>query len=480
MTDTVIKRIGKARKYWRAALPILIGAAICLIPSPGALRPEAWYFFALFVGVIVALALEPIPGSVVGIAGITVATVLRLVEPGTGDAIRWAISGFSNATVWLIFAAFIFVLGYEKSGLGRRIALMLVRRLGKRTLGLGYAIAISDLVLAPFIPSNTARSGGMLFPVIRNIPRLYGSEPGASARKIGSYLMWTAFAATCVTSSMFLTAMAPNLLAVTLVNTTTDITITWSDWFFGFLPAGLLIFALVPLATYVFYPPSLKQSEEVPVWAAQELQAMGSIRRDEVLMALLALTALLLWILGGNIVHPTTVALMVLCLMILSGIVSWDDVLGHKQAWNVLVWFATLVAMADGLRRVGFLEWFAAGAADSLKGASPSLVVPLIVAAFFLIHYMFASLTAHVTALLPVFLAAAVTVQGVPPEQLSLMLCYCIGMMGIVTPYATGPAPVYYASGFINRKDFWVLGFWFGMAFLIIYLAICIPYLRVP
>ena len=64
-------------------------------------------------------------------------------------------------------------------------------------------------------------------------------------------------------------------------------------------------------------------------------------------------------------------------------------------------------------------------------------------------------------------------------SSIFLMLCYCIGMMGVLTPYATGPAPVYYASGFINRKDFWVLGFWFGMAFLVIYLAICSPYLGV-
>jgi L-tartrate/succinate antiporter len=319
----------------------------------------------------------------------------------------------------------------------------------------------------------------MLYPIIRNIPKLYDSEPGPSARKIGSYLMWTAFAATCVTGSMFMTGLAPNLLAVTLVSTTLDITITWSDWFFGFLPAGIVIFALVPLAAYWIYPPSVKKSQEVPAWAAREIRAMGAIRREEVMMALLALTALVLWILGGDIVHPTTAALVVLCMMIFSGIVTWDDVLGHKQAWNVLAWFATLVAMADGLRRVGFLEWFAAGAADSLKGAPGFLLVPLIVAAFYLIHYLFASLTAHVTALLPVFLTAAVSVQGVPPEQLALMLCYCIGIMGVLTPYATGPAPVYYACGFINRREFWVLGFWFGMAFLVIYLAICSPYLGV-
>jgi L-tartrate/succinate antiporter len=96
--------------------------------------------------------------------------------------------------------------GYEKTGLGKRIALLLVKSLGGRTLTLGYAIAFADLVLAPFTPSNTARSGGTIFPIVKNLPPLYDSKPhDPSARRIGAYLIWTAIASTCVTSSMFLT-----------------------------------------------------------------------------------------------------------------------------------------------------------------------------------------------------------------------------------------------------------------------------------
>jgi L-tartrate/succinate antiporter len=147
----------------------------------------------LFATVVAALITEPLPGPVVGILGITTATALGLVAPSPDDAIRWALSGFSHSTVWLIFVAFMFGLGYEKTGLGRRIALALVRRLGRRTLGLGYAVALADLVLAPFTPSNTARSGGTVYPIIKNIPALYHSSPGRTAGRMGAYLMWTAF-----------------------------------------------------------------------------------------------------------------------------------------------------------------------------------------------------------------------------------------------------------------------------------------------
>ncbi|MDU7191373.1 MAG: SLC13 family permease, partial [Veillonella sp.] len=87
------------------------------------------------------------------------------------------LSGFSNAIVWLIFAAFMIGIGYENSGLGRRIALFLVAKLGKSSLGLGYAIAITDLVLAPFIPSNAARSGGTIYPIVSSICPMFDSYP---------------------------------------------------------------------------------------------------------------------------------------------------------------------------------------------------------------------------------------------------------------------------------------------------------------
>jgi L-tartrate/succinate antiporter len=204
------KEVHPLSKYWKAVVPIVVGAVLLLLPVPEGLTPNAWYYFALFVAVIIALILEPIPAAAVGLINITTATVSLLVFPKPADALKWALSGFQDGTVWLIFVAYMFALGYEKTGLGRHLALSLVKWLGKKTLGLGYAIALADLVLAPFTPSNTARSGGTIFPVIRNIPPLYGSEPGPTARKMGAYIMWTAFATTCLTSSMFLTGLAPN------------------------------------------------------------------------------------------------------------------------------------------------------------------------------------------------------------------------------------------------------------------------------
>lgn len=478
-----------APRLWRIVAPLVVGGVIALCPVPAALAPHAWYYFAVFVAVIVALITEPIPAAAIGVLGITATAVLglpfspvQIAAPGfklPAEAIKWALTGFSNSTVWLIFGAFVFAMGYEKTGLGRRIALLLVRRLGGRTLGLGYAIALSDLALAPFTPSNTARSAGAIYPVVRSIPALYGSLPGDTSRRIGGYLMWVAFASTCVTSSMFLTALAPNLLAVDLAKKIAGVEITWMQWCLGFLPVGGLLLLALPWLVYVIYPPGLRRSAEVPAWAAQELVAMGRITGRERGMAALVLLALTLWIFGGRWVDPSMVVLIAISLMLAGRIVAWDDILGNKAGWNVLTWFATLVVLADGLNKVGFIGWFGRNAAALLAGYSPLVVMVMLVALFFFIHYLFASLTAHTTAVMPVILAAGVAVPGMPVREFVLLLGFSLGIMGVLTPYATGPAPVYYASGFISRRDFWRLGLIFGLIFLTALLVVGVSTLRV-
>jgi anion transporter len=456
---------------------------------PDGLTSSAWRYFALFAAAIVGLILEPIPAAAIGLIGVAFAATMRYVSTDINQSINWALSGFSDTTVWLIFGAFVFSMGYTKTGLGRRIALTLVRSLGGRTLGLGYAITFADLVLAPGTPSNTARSAGTIYPVIRNIPGLYGSEPNSpSARKIGSYIMWTAFAATCVTSSMFVTAVAPNAAALAIVKNTTKLEINWLQFALGFLPVGVVLILLVPLLTYMLYPPEVKASREIPVWAGKELDKMGNITRPELIMISLVILAIFLWITGANVlfslpylgtnfINATTVVMLIISLMLLTNVVSWEEIISNKGAWNVLAWFATLVTLANGLNMVGFVKWFAERAAAPLKGFDPLVAMALLAAIFFFIHYFFASLSAHTAAVLPVVLAVGTKIPGIPTLPFALLLVYGIGLMGVISPYATGPSPVYYGCGYISRTAFWTLGLVFGVIFFAALLIIGMPWL---
>ena len=468
----------RASSIAKAIVPLAIGAAIAFTPVPQGLSVNAWRYFALFAAVIAGVITEPVPPAAVGLGGVVLAAIFGLVRASPAEATAWALSGFGNSTVWLIFAAYMFALGYSKTGLGRRLALLLIQGMGKRTLGLGYAITLADLVLAPFTASTTARSGGTIFPIIRNIPELYGSRPGDdSARKIGAYLMYTAASTTLVTSSMFITALAPNALAISIIARTLNITISWMDWFKGFAPIGITLLILVPVLLYKIYPPEIKEAPEAPRWARAELRAMGPVTRRELTLLVLVIGALTLWIGATTYVDPAVAAMLAVVLMVILGVVSWDDITGNSQAWNVLVWFATLVTLASGLAETRFIDWLAQSIVPSLPGLGGFATIVGLVGAFYFLHYFFATITAHTATLFPVFLAIAVQIPVVSPKAWALLLGYSLGLMGILTPYGGAHLAVYYGSGYIKGRDFWRLCLILGIVFFCVYMAIIVPWL---
>ncbi|HEY0209583.1 anion permease [Acerihabitans sp.] len=478
------------KRLFMMFLPVLVAVLLLLVPVPAGLQSHAWHFFAIFVAVIVGLIFEALPGAVVGLTGVVVIALggqWLLFSPAqmsvptfrlATQSFEWAVSGFGNSTVWLIFGAFMFAAGYDKTQLGRRMALILVKHLGRRSLTLGYAITFADLLLAPFTPSNTARSGGTIYPIIANLPPLYGSKPNdPSARKIGSYLMWVAITAACITSSMFLSALAPNLLALELVKSIVGIDISWGGWFIAFLPLGVLLILTMPLLAYWFYPPEVKINDEVPRWASRELEKLGKLSRKEILLLVFVCCALVMWIFAADWIEPALAALLVITLMLWSGVLAWSDITGNKAAWNTFVWFATLVALADGLSSTGFIGWLGKEGGALMVGIPPVRASIMLLVAFFLLHYLFASTTAHTTALLPAMLTIAATIPGIDMKVFCLMMVTSMGIMGIITPYGTGPSPIYYGSGYLPTADYWRLGTIFGAIFLAALLLIGYPWM---
>lgn len=474
---------------WKALAPLAIAIVIALLPVPAGLAPHAWYFFSIFVGVIVGLILEPLPGAAIAIIGITLVTVLgrfalfspqQLAEPGfrpANAALTWALSGYSNSTVWLIFGAFILALAYSSTGLGHRIALVIIKRMGKSTLLLGYGIALADTILAPFIPSPTARSGGIIYPIANDLALDYGSKPNdPSSRRVGSYLMWVAIMTTCVTSSLFLTAASFNLLAAGFVEKLAHVELHWTDWFITAAPVFIPLLLLVPLLTYWLYPPEVKRNSEVSKWATAQLKKIGPLSRNEMILAGVVVLSLVLWVAGGAYVGAATVAGIAVSLMLLTGVLTWNDIASHKRAWTTFAWLGALIALCDGLNRVGFVKWFADGIAAHMHGFSPHLAMLILLALFFVAHYVFASVDAYTTALLPVILLTGAAIPGIPVKEFALLLCMELGIMGVITPFADAASPIYANSGYLPAKDYWRLGTIFGAIFLILFLIIGVPW----
>ncbi|MBE9877678.1 citrate/succinate antiporter CitT, partial [Escherichia coli] len=350
--------------------------------------------------------------------------------------------------------------------------------MGKRTLTLGYAIVIIDILLAPFTPSNTARTGGTVFPVIKNLPPLFKSFPNdPSARRIGGYLMWMMVISTSLSSSMFVTGAAPNVLGLEFVSKIAGIQISWLQWFLCFLPVGVILLIIAPWLSYVLYKPEITHSEEVATWAGDELKTMGALTRREWTLIGLVLLSLGLWVFGSEVINATAVGLLAVSLMLALHVVPWKDITRYNSAWNTLVNLATLVVMANGLTRSGFIDWFAGTMSTHLEGFSPNATVIVLVLVFYFAHYLFASLSAHTATMLPVILAVGKGIPGVPMEQLCILLVLSIGIMGCLTPYATGPGVIIYGCGYVKSKDYWRLGAIFGVIYISMLLLVGWPIL---
>jgi divalent anion:Na+ symporter, DASS family len=333
---------------------LLVGVTIWLIPPPSGVEPKAWHLLAIFVATIVGIIAKPLPMGAMALLGIA-ATALS----GT-LTINQALSGFGNSTIWLIVVAFFISHGFIKTGLGSRIAYLFMAALGKKTLGLSYGLIATDLVLAPAIPSNTARAGGIVFPLVRASARAFGSNPDdGTAHKIGAFLIQAAFQGNVITSAMFLTAMAANPLAAKLAGQM-HINVTWAQWAIAAVVPGVVSLVLIPFLIYKSYPPEIKETPGASELAKQKLAEMGKMRREEWIMLSVFILLLLLWIFGDQLakIDSATTALVGLGVLLVTGVLTWKDILEEEGAWDTLVWFAALVMMASFLNELGLIPWF--------------------------------------------------------------------------------------------------------------------------
>ncbi|MGY0244535.1 DASS family sodium-coupled anion symporter, partial [Limosilactobacillus fermentum] len=398
--------------------PVIVGVILWLLTpmKPAAVPVAGWHMFALFVGTIIACITRPLP-----IGGVSILAFALTVLTGTLPMDK-AILGFGNSSIWMIAMAFFIARGFIKTGLGRRIALNFVRLFGKKTLGLAYSLIGVDLIMAPATPSNTARAGGVLYPIIKSLAQSFGSDPkDGTERKIGSFLVFAEYHGDMITAAMFMTAMAANPLVQTLAKSS-GVNISWGGWFLAALVPGIISLIVVPWLIYKMYPPEIKETPNAKQWAEKELDQMGKMTLPEKLMAVIFIIALVLWMTGSlTKIDASLAAFLTLGLLLVVGVLSWTDVLHETGAWNTLTWFSVLVMMAGSLTTLGFIPWLSSSIGSMLHGMSWFLVLAILIVFFFYSHYLFASSTAHVTAMYSALLAVAISAH-VPPMLAALLL----------------------------------------------------------
>jgi divalent anion:Na+ symporter, DASS family len=447
-------------------IPIAIGAVLWFIPAPEGLSVKAWQMFAIFVATIAGIIVAPLPMSAVAIVGATIAALLGVVPFSA------VVDSTGTDLVWLVILAFFISRGVIKSGLGRRVALLFMRVLGKRTIGLGYGLALTELIIAPAMPSITARAGGVMLPITRAVSDVLGSEPNDPTRtKVGRYLILCAFHANIITAGMFITAMAGNPLSVKLA-ADQGVTITWTSWALAAFVPGLLCLIVIPLALMWLARPEILQTPDAPVLAERELNAMGPMSSQELIMAAVFAGLLVLWVFGEQFnITATLAAALGVSLMFITRVLTWQDALDEKPAWDTMIWIGLLIMLASKLNEYGMVAWFGKEFGAHLEGHRLIVVYVLVAVIYFYSHYFFASATAHISALFPLSLALLIA-AGVPGFAGAIALGSLSNVFGCLTQYAIGSGPVMFGAGYVTQGEWWRIGFIMSVIYLAIWLFI--------
>ncbi len=458
-------RVTRGALWWRWAAVVIPGLLLYYFPLPGLTVAQA-RVFGVFVATIIALVAQPVPMGVSVLLAMTLLAVTGTLSAAT------VLSGFSNVTVWLIFTAFLFSKAVTATGFGTRIGYLFVERFARTPLTLGYSLAAADLVLAPFIPSDTARGGGVIFPITRSVAAAFDSEPGPTARRMGVFLMLVSFHTTYTASAMFLTGMAANPLIAEFALKIGHVELTWLRWFSGSIVPGLLALALVPLLLSQLARPEIEDTAPARELASAELARMGRMGREEKWLALIMGAVMAGWVTSPlHGVSNTFVALMGLCAILLARVISWADLLGEGRAWDALIWFAPLIMMSGVLNQNGTIKVLSEDLFGALHGWPWPAALVMLVAAYCYLHYGFASMTAQVTALYPGFLAAALA-AGAPPVAAALPLAYFSSLDAAMTHYGTGSAPVFFGAGYVRQGEWWRIGFLVSLVNLAVWLGV--------
>ncbi|MCO6505368.1 MAG: anion permease [Snodgrassella sp.] len=466
-------------KMWKLGVLVLIPLIIFLIPPPEGLPLLAWRLFGLYLTAIVGLVLKPYsePVILLGSVAASAVTIGNTAVPKE-QAIKMGqvLSGYQSGTTWLVFAAFTLSAAFVTTGLGKRIAYYLIGKMGSTTLGLGYVTVFLDLLIAPATPSNTARAGGIVFPIINSVASALGSDPVTSPRKVGHYLMMNVYMVTKTTSYMFLTAMAPNALALSMMAPILKIDLSWGQWALAAAVPGLFCLLLTPLVIYFCYPPELKKvnNKEISIKGLQEL---GPMKRSEKMLAVLFLMALGGWIFSKKLgIDASTVALCVMAVALIINVVSWDDVLKNKGGWNTLIWYGGIIGLSSTLTKAGFFAWLANTLQANLNfGDHSTLALLVILFLSVAIRYLFASGGAYVAAMVPVF-ATVGAVAGANPMLLALGLLFSNAYGGAMTHYGGAAAPIIFGAGYNDTKSWWIVGAIIGFGTLIVHCTIGIAW----
>ena len=461
--QTAARATPVAGRFVRAAIVLGCALGVWMVPTPAGISEPSWRLLAIFVGTVVGLIARPAPVGAVVLSGVTAAALTGALTPAR------ALAGYADPTVWMVFCAFQIAGGMIKTGLGRRLALLFIRAMGRTSLGLAYALVVTDALLGMVVPSVSARSGGILFPITRSLAETLGSTPGQTAGRLGAFLLPVVYHCDVVVCAMFLTGQASNPLIASFARQSAGVNLDYATWALGAVVPGIIALVLTPLVVYYTSPPELKATPAAAAFAQSELARLGPMTRHERLMLAVFFLITLLWsTTSWHGIEYALVALLAVVALLMTGVLEWDDVVSDRTAWDVFIWYGGIYQLARALAESGVTELFATVVAGVIGGLPWLTALAVLVLIYFYAHYGFASITAHASAMFMPFLAVLMA-AGAPTMVSVLLLAYLTNLTASLTHYGTTSTPIYYGAGYLTQASWWRIGFLVSLPNLVIW-----------
>ncbi len=442
---------------------VFLGMMLWLV-KPDALTEAGYHVLVVFIVVLVSFFLRPYPMGLMVMMGLLVLSITHSIH------FKETLEGFSHPVVWLVIAAFMLARCIIDSGLGKRIALLIIHRLASSETKVAYGICLSELILGPLVASNTARGGGVLSPIVSNMVNALGLTPEKDSDRIGEFLFLTGAQANLITAAMFLTGMAANPLASAYAKEFLNVSFGWLTWAKGAIVPGLVSLFLLPLFLKLIVRPKSRDMKAVVASSAEALKALGPISQHEKIMGVVFLLLLTLWSLsflhGLSTVYVAWIGVMVL---LISHTLSWESFTKNTQAWDTMIWLGGLITMATALKEEGVIKWLIQLISlDFFHGFSPLWALLLLAMIYFYSMYGFSMLTAHISAFLGGLFVLCAKLNT-PPMVTVAMLCYFSNLCACLTHYSTGPVVIYFSYGYVTIHRWFVVGFLMSLYHLVIW-----------
>jgi DASS family divalent anion:Na+ symporter len=446
------------------AIICLIGISISILPTPDGVDAKAYPLFGIFIAVIIGILLQPYPMLIISLCGFFACLIFGLISPVDGFAC------FGQSVTWIVVFASIAAKAFVKTNLGRRIACIFIQKMGNNSLKLAYGVTLSEFILAPMIPSNTARASCVTIPLTVSVSESLGSSPiNHSEGIIGRFLALCALHANQLSCPLFLTAMAANPITQQFM-ADFGVNISWMEWFIIVSVPGIACLFLMPLLLYRLVPPQLTNISNFEEIANTHLSYMSPMKRDEYLTVGIFVCMLIGWIFGSTI-HVSTgvVALGGLCALLVTNILDIDDITGAKDIWGICLWLSILNVIALKLTEFGLVQYYASTLQIRLAGIVWPYALLIVSLTYFGAHYLIPGNVLHACAMFPSFMQLLMTC-GVPSKISGMSLAAITAFCGFITPYGASSCPLFFNTGYIDQGLWWRIGLITAFAYFVIWI----------